>query len=40
MFGRSPETLTLEDVRNYQVHLASTGVAWASLNQIIYLGGG
>ena len=32
-FGRSPETLTLEDVRTCQVHLASKGVAWASLNQ-------
>lgn len=34
-FGRSPETLTLEDVRTYQVHLASKGVAWASLNQTV-----
>ncbi len=32
-FGRSPDTLTLEDVRTFQVHLASKGVAWASLNQ-------
>ena len=31
-FGRSPDRLGLEDVRNYQVHLASRGVAWASLN--------
>ena len=29
-FGRSAETLTLEDVRTYQVHLA-----WASLNQTV-----
>ena len=28
-----PETLTLENVRTYQVHLASKCVAWASLNQ-------
>ncbi len=34
-FGRSPETLTLEDVRTDQVHLASKGVAWASLNQSV-----
>ena len=32
-FGRPPETLTLENVRTYQVHLASKCVAWASLNQ-------
>ncbi len=41
LFGRSPETLTLEDVRTYsgpptyQVHLVSKGVAWASLNQTV-----
>ena len=34
-FGRSPERLTLEDVRTYQVHLASKGVGWASLNQTV-----
>ncbi len=34
-FGRSPETLTLEDVRSFQVRLASKGVAWASLNQTV-----
>ncbi len=34
-FGRSPETLTLEDVRTDQVHLASKGVAWASFNQTV-----
>ena len=32
---RSPEMLTLEDVRTYQVDLASKGVAWASLNQTV-----
>jgi integrase/recombinase XerD len=31
-FGRSPDRLGLEDVRAYQVHLASKGVAWGSLN--------
>jgi site-specific recombinase XerD len=34
-FGRSPDRLGLEDVRTYQVHLASKGVAWASLNQVV-----
>ena len=34
-FGRSPARLGLEDVRAYQVHLASKGVAWASLNQAV-----
>ena len=34
-FGRSPDTLTLEDVRTFQVHLASKGVAWSSLNQTV-----
>ena len=34
-FGRSPDHLTLEDVRTYQVHLASKGVAWSSLNQTV-----
>ena len=34
-FGRSPDTLTLEDVRTFQVHLAGKGVAWASLNQTV-----
>ena len=32
-FGKSPERLELEDVRTYQVHLASQGIAWATLNQ-------
>ena len=27
-FGRSPDRLGLEDVRAYQVHHASKGVAW------------
>lgn len=34
-FGRSPERLGLEDVRAFQVHLISTGISWASLNQIV-----
>jgi site-specific recombinase XerD len=34
-FGRSPEKLTLEDVRAYQVHLASMAVSWGSLNQAV-----
>src|SRR5208283_2744297 len=34
-FGRSPDRLGLEDVHAYQVHLVSTGIAWASLNQIV-----
>jgi site-specific recombinase XerD len=34
-FGRSPDHLTVEDVRTYQVHLASKGVAWSSLNQTV-----
>ena len=34
-FGRSPDRLGLEDVRAYPVHLASKGVAWASLNQAV-----
>lgn len=34
-FGCSPERLGLEDVRSYQVHLISKGIAWASLNQVV-----
>jgi len=34
-FGRSPDKLTLEDVRAYQVHLASSAVSWGSLNQAV-----
>ena len=34
-FGRSPDRLGLEDVRAYQVHLVSKGVAWGSLNQVV-----
>ena len=34
-FGCSPERLALEDVRAYQIHLISKGIAWATLNQIV-----
>jgi integrase/recombinase XerD len=34
-FDRSPDRLGLKDVRAYQVHLASKGVAWGSLNQVV-----
>ena len=34
-FGRWPDTLTLEDVRTFQVHLASKSVIWAGLNQTV-----
>ncbi len=33
--GRSPDRLTLEDVRTFQVHLASKGIAWGSLNKAV-----
>ena len=34
-FGRYPDCLGLEDVRAYQVHLVSQGIAWATLNQVV-----
>ena len=34
-FRRSPACLGLEDVRAFQVHLASQGISWESLNQIV-----
>jgi integrase/recombinase XerD len=34
-FDRSPDRLGLGDVHAFQVHLASTGISWASLNQIV-----
>ena len=34
-FGRSPDRLGLEDVHAFQVNLISTGLSWASLNQIV-----
>lgn len=33
-YGRSPDCLGLEDVRDFQVRLVSQGISWASLNQI------
>jgi integrase/recombinase XerD len=34
-FGRSPDRLTVEDVRAFQVHLASRGHAWSTVNQTV-----
>ena len=34
-FGRSPETLGLEDVRAFQVHLVAGGMSWPALNQTV-----
>ena len=34
-FGRSPDRLGLEDVRAFQVYLASNGISWAALNQTV-----
>jgi integrase/recombinase XerD len=34
-FGRSPDQLGVEDVRAYQVHLASCGISWPALNQTV-----
>ena len=34
-FGKSPERLSLEDLRAFQVHLVSTGISWPGLNQIV-----
>ena len=34
-FRRSPDHLTLDDVRAFQVHLVSTGISWPGLNQIV-----
>ena len=34
-FNRSPDKLTVEDIRKYQVHLARRGLAWGSLNQTV-----
>lgn len=34
-FDRSPDRLGLEDVRAFQVHLMSTGISWAALNQTV-----
>jgi len=34
-FRRSPDKLTFDDVRAFQVHLISTGISWPGLNQIV-----
>lgn len=34
-FGRSPDQLGPEEVRAFQVHLASEGIAWSSMNQFV-----
>jgi integrase/recombinase XerD len=34
-FGRSPESLDLEDVRAFQVHLVAGGMSWPALNQTV-----
>jgi len=33
-FGRSPDHLSLDDVRAYQVHLASKQQSWSHINQV------
>ena len=34
-FGRSPDRLGLEDVREFQVYLVSQGISWPALNQTV-----
>ena len=34
-FGRSPDRLGAAEIHTFQVHLVSTGISWASLNQIV-----
>lgn len=34
-FGRSPDSLGLEEVHAFQVHLVANGVSWPALNQIV-----
>jgi len=34
-FGRSPDRLSLEDVRAFQVHLVAGGTSWPALNQTV-----
>ena len=34
-FGRSPDRLGLDEVRDFQVHLVAKGVSWDSLNQVV-----
>ncbi len=34
-FGRAPDTLGLDEVRDFQVHLVAMGVSWGALNQTV-----
>jgi site-specific recombinase XerD len=34
-FSNSPERLSLEDVRTFQVHLVANGISWPALNQTV-----
>lgn len=34
-FNRSPDKLTVEEIRQYQVHLARRGLSWGSLNKTV-----
>lgn len=34
-FGRAPDTLGLDEVRDFQVHLVAKGVSWGALNQTL-----
>lgn len=34
-FSRSPDRLSVEDVRTFQVRLVSTGISWPALNQTV-----
>ncbi len=34
-FARSADSLGLEDVHAFQVHLVATGISWPALNQIV-----
>jgi site-specific recombinase XerD len=34
-FGKSPDRLSVEDVRAYQVHLVAKGTSWSAINQIV-----
>ena len=38
-FGRSPDRLGLEDVREFQVYLVSQGISWPALNQTVCVSG-
>ena len=35
IFSRSPDRLSVEDVRAFQVHLVATGISWPALNQTV-----